>query len=38
MVVNILPEVENILPIKVLGLGLTEVGDVICRNSEEAYI
>ena len=45
MEVNILPEVtsssesvENISSIKVLGLGLTRVGNVICGNSEEAYI
>ena len=43
MEVNILPEVtsslvsvENILSVKVLDLGLTRVGDVLCGNSEEA--
>ena len=30
--------VENILSFKVLDLGLTRVGNVICGNSEEAHI
>ena len=28
--------VENILSVKVLDLGLSQVGDVLCGNSEEA--